>query len=178
MTRPSRAAILATLAALALGSCGDDQPDSDPGSDTSSTGSHSLDPDVSDEMSLRLAQGGAGTTLSASNDGSDETLVLLPVGEPEQSESTDGTTLTYVRPESESVGDEPDLYDAVAVPAGSTRQLDASTIGDWTVAVRVCLEVVPTDDLASSGEDGAARVQTRESGTRPVVACSDYGTID
>ncbi|HYJ67009.1 MAG TPA: hypothetical protein VEX15_05040 [Nocardioidaceae bacterium] len=178
MIRRSTAAILATLTALALASCGNDRADSDPVSDDPPTGSQSVGPDVSDEVSLRLAQGGGSTTLSASNDGADESFVLLPVGEPERSESADGTTLTYVRPESEQVGEEPDLYEAVAVPAGSTRSLDPSTIGDWTVAVRVCLEVVPTDDLAASGDGGAVRVQGRESGTAPVVACSGYSTID
>jgi hypothetical protein len=178
MTRPSRAAILVTLAALALGSCGDNQPDSDSGSDDPPSGSHRASPEVSDEVSLRLAHGAAGTTLSVSNDGTGESLVLLPVGEPVRSESADGTTLTYVRPESAKVGEEPDLYQAIAVPAGSTRPLDPSTIGDWTVAVRVCLEVVPTDDLAASSGGGAVRVQSRGSGTTPVVTCSGYSTID
>jgi hypothetical protein len=174
------AAWLAALTLLVVAGCGESDADSD-SEPTGATAATSDEPEVSRAVRLSLSQDAGDTAMSATNDSSRQVLVLPPEGEPERSEADEGITLSYVRPEVEGgdeSGDEPDLYEAVALPAGATRQLDTSTIGDSSIPVRVCLEIVSTDDVAAPAGSGVFRVDGREGGVAPEVACSGFGPID
>lgn len=168
------ARVLAVAILLLAVGCGGSDPDgaSDPTDSPSST-----DPEVTDDVSLKVVDSGQGAVLSATNGSESKLLVLLPVGEPDQEKSSDGVTLNYVRSTSAGSGDEPDLYEAAALPPGSTERLDLSTVGTWTSKVAICLETVPWDDIASEAGGGTYRVQAREEGAAPTAACSPMAKI-
>jgi len=166
--------LLAAMALLAAAGCGgtDGDESSDPTGSTSQKA-----PEVTDDVSLQIVDTDHGSVLAATNDSGAKLLVLLPEGEPEQSKSSDGVTLRYVRTGPVESGDEPELYEAAALATGVTKRLDLSTVGTWTSKVAICLETVPWEDVASEVGRGTYRVQARAEGVDPTVACSAMGKI-
>lgn len=96
-------------------------------------------------------------------------ILLLPVEEPDRSETDDGLTSTYLRSSAAGGGDEPELHQAAMVSPGSTERLDQPSFVDVAVTVRFCLEVVPEGDLAASDEGNQVRVHGRVIPTRPLA---------
>lgn len=169
------AAALTAVVLLASAGCGD--TDAETGGSSDRTPTSQPRPQVTGDVSMRIGHESGGATLSATNESGSRLLVLLPVGEPDEEETSNGVTLTYLRSGAAGTGEEPELYEAAAVPSGSTSRLDLSSVGTWTTKVRICLETVQPDDVAAEAGGGTYRVHAREQGAAPVVACSPMTKI-